>query len=126
MLNARVILTYVMFCVLATGTIPLNSFAMLTPADESMVSTGSEVNRLEDLKTVRKVLEHKIVKQRLQDIGLSEEEINTRLDRLSDGQLHLMAMQVNALIPAGDSGTVWTIVGILLIIVLVILLATLL
>jgi hypothetical protein len=126
MLNPRVILSYVMFCVLATGTIPLNSFAMLTPADETMVSTGSEVNRLEDLKTVRKVLEHKVVKQRLQDIGLSEEEINTRLGRLSDGQLHLMAMQVNALIPAGDDGVIWTIVGILLIIILVVLLATLL
>jgi hypothetical protein len=126
MLNARVILGYMMFCLLATGTIPLNSYAMLTPADETMVSTGSEVNRLEDLKVVRKVLEHKIVKQRLQDIGLSEEEINTRLDRLSDGQLHLMAMQMNALIPAGDDGVIWTIVGILLIIILVVLLATLL
>jgi hypothetical protein len=126
MLNARVVLIYVMLCVLATGTTPVNSFAMLTPADETIALAGTDVNRLEDLQTVRKVLEHKIVKQRLQDLGLSTEEINTRLNRLSDGQLHLMAMQVNALIPAGDDGVVWTIVGILLIILLVVLLATLL
>jgi hypothetical protein len=126
MLNTRMILSSVLLCVLSTCPLPFNSFAMLTPADESIVSAGSESNRLEDLRTLRKVLEHKIVKQRLQDIGLSAEEINTRLDRLSDGQLHLVAMQVNSIVPAGDNGTLWTIVAILLIVILVVLLATLL
>ena len=112
--------------VLMFSLIPLQSEGMLAPADESIVSTEIGSTRIEDLQTVKKVLEQKIVQQRLQDIGLSQEDINARLDRLSDGQLHVMATQLNAVIPAGDSGTVWTIVGILLIVVLVILLATLL
>src|SRR5215210_2382773 len=112
--------------VLMFSLTPLESEGMLAPADESIVSTEIGSSRIDDLQTVKKVLEQKIVQQRLQDIGLSQEDINARLDRLSDGQLHVMATQLNAVIPAGDNGTVWTIVGILLIVVLVILLATLL
>jgi len=115
-----------MVAVLLFSLMPMESKGMLAPADESIISTGVGSGRTEDLQTVRKVLEQKIVQQRLQDIGLSQEDINARLDRLSDGQLHVMATQLNAVIPAGDNGTVWTIVGILLIVVLVILLATLL
>ena len=115
-----------MVAVLWLGLMPMEGFGMLAPADESIASAGAGTSRGEDLQTVRKVLERKIVQQRLQDIGLTQEDINTRLERLTDGQLHQVAMQVNSLIPAGDDGTVWTIVGILLIVLLVILLATLL
>ena len=45
---------------------------------------------------------------------------------LCDADLHQLAMQIDSLLPGGADGTVWTIVGILLIVVLVILLATLL
>jgi hypothetical protein len=110
---------------LLLSLMPMESGAMLAPADEVIVSAGDS-SRTDDLQTVRKVLEHKIVQQRLQDIGLNQDDINTRLDRMSDGQLHAMAMQLNAVIPAGNSDTVWTIVGILLIVLLVIILATML
>jgi hypothetical protein len=102
---------------------PMESEAMLAPADGSITSDSS---RTEDLQTVRKVLEQKIVQQRLQDIGLSQDDINIRLDQMSDGQLHTMATQLNSVIPAGDGGMIWQIVGILLIVILVILLATML
>jgi hypothetical protein len=115
-----------MLALLLFGLMPMESVAMLAPADESIISAGIGSNRTEDLQTVRKVLEQKIVQQRLQDIGLSQDHINARLDRMSDGQLHAMATQLNSVIPAGGDGTVWTIVGILLIVLLVILLATML
>lgn len=114
------------FVILMLGWIRIpDTRASLAPADE-VVSSEMEVSRAEDLQVVRKVLEHKLVQQRLLDIGLTQEQIDARLDRLSDGQLHLLASQLNAVIPAGDSGTIWTIVGILLIVILIILLATLL
>ena len=114
------------FVILMLGWIRIpDTQASLAPADE-VVSSERGVSRAEDLQVVRKVLEHKLVQQRLLDIGLTQEQIDARLDRLSDGQLHLLASQLNAVIPAGDSGTVWTIVGILLIVVLIILLAILL
>jgi hypothetical protein len=114
------------FVILILGWIRIpDTHASLAPADE-VVSSETGVSRAEDLQVVRKVLEQKLVQQRLLDIGLTQEQIDARLDRLSDGQLHLLASQLNAVIPAGDSGTVWTIVGILLIVVLIILLAILL
>jgi hypothetical protein len=108
---------------LLLSLMPMESEAMLAPADGSITSDSS---RTEDLQTVRKVLEQKIVQQRLQDIGLSQDDINIRLDQMSDGQLHTMATQLNSVIPAGDGGMIWQIVGILLIVILVILLATML
>jgi hypothetical protein len=115
-----------MLALLLFSLMPMESEAMLAPSDESTISAEAGSSRTEDLQTVRKVLELKIVQQRLQDIGLSQDDINARLGRLSDGQLHAMATQLNSVIPAGDNGTVWTIVGILLIVILVILLASML
>jgi hypothetical protein len=115
-----------MLALLLFSLMPMESEAMLAPSDESTISAEAGSSRTEDLQTVRKVLELKIVQQRLQDIGLSQDDINARLGRLSDGQLHAMATQLNSVIPAGDNGTVWTIVVILLIVILVILLASML
>jgi hypothetical protein len=111
---------------LVTGWLPVESQAMLAPPDESLVSESvSSPNRADDLRTVRSVIENKLVHQRLEDLGFTQEEINTRLNQLSDAQLHQVAMQINALLPGGQD-VIWTIVGILLIVLLIILLAILL
>jgi uncharacterized protein YjiS (DUF1127 family) len=55
-----------------------------------------------DLQRIQTVLELKVIRQRLEDFGLTPDEINTRLARLSDDQLHQLAMDVDAIIPAGD------------------------
>jgi hypothetical protein len=99
---------------------------MLAPAEPIAPVLEFNITRAQDLEKVQKVLEAKVVKQRLEDLGLSAEEAGAKLDRLSDAQLHQLAMQIDSLLPGGTDGTVWTIVGILLIVVLVILLATLL
>jgi hypothetical protein len=124
--NGRQKFTWRMLPLVLLSLMPMESEAMLAPADESITSAGVGLSRTEDLQTVRKVLEQKVVQQRLQDIGLSQDDIHTRLDRMSDGQLHAMATQLNSVIPAGDGGMIWQIVGILLIVILVILLATML
>jgi len=38
----------------------------------------------------------------LEDVGLTADEIQGRLARLSDAQLHQMANQLDALMPGGD------------------------
>jgi len=91
-----------------------------------MVSDSApSLSRAEDLQNVQRLLENKIVRQRLEDMGLSEEEINARLERVSDLQLHQLAMQIDALMPGGDDGTLTTIVLVLLIVVLILLIAIL-
>ncbi len=81
---------------------PPEARAMLAPATTS--AAVSDPSRIEDLQKIQRVLENKIVQQRLADYGLTPEEIQARLTRLSDAQLHQMAAQIDALAPGGDGG----------------------
>jgi len=107
-----------MMLILGIGFVPRDSRAMLAPPDDLVVdSSKSGFDRAQDLQTVQAVLEHKVVRQRLLELGLSDEEINGRLNRLSDAQLHQAAMQINSLLPGGSlDGALGTILTVLLII----------
>lgn len=125
-LATRPWLVLVLLQMLFATTLPSGSMAMLAPADEAVTSDSSSEARVADLRTLQRVLENKVVQQRLHDLGFTDEQIRSRLNQLSDAQLHQVASQINTLFPGGDDGVIWTIVGILLIVVLVILLAVLL
>ena len=86
---------------LVIGLRPPETAAMLVPALPAAESS-SDSHRSADLQKIQTVLESNVVRQRLEDFGLSQEEINTRLAGLSDDQLHQFATEVDAIIPAGD------------------------
>ena len=87
--------------------------ASFVPSDQSALS------RQEDMATIQKALEQKLVRERLKDLGYTEEEINARLDRLSDAEVHSVASQLDSLLPAG--GWEAAVIVILLVAVLVVL-----
>lgn len=87
---------------LLTGLFPEDIRAMVAPPLQTTTNSISEPHRTADLQKIQTVLESKVVRQRLEDFGLTPEEINTRLAKLSDDQLHQLATKVDALIPAGD------------------------
>ena len=89
--------------------------ASFVPSDQS----PSSISRQEDMATIQKALEQKLVKERLRDLGYTEEEIKARLDRLSDAEVHSLASQLDSLMPAGSWEAV--IVVILLVAILVVL-----
>ena len=64
----------------------------------------SPAERATDLQKVRQFLEMKMVGERLKEIGLAPGEVQSRLDQLSDGQLHQLALKVDDLTVAGDAG----------------------
>jgi hypothetical protein len=84
------------------GWFPPEGGAMLAPVTPA--GLVSDASRTDDLQRVQRALENKLVQQRLADYGLTPEEINARLARLSDAQLHNMAAQIDALMPGGDGG----------------------
>jgi ribose 1,5-bisphosphokinase PhnN len=115
----------------ALGMTPFESRASLVPPvsrDGSMDSLPeSGMDRAGDLRTVQRVLETKVVQQRLKDLGFSREEIDTRLARLSDAQLHQVASQINSLLPGGSiDGALGTILTVLLIILVAVVIVILL
>ncbi len=105
---------------LVMGWDPPEGMAMVAPALSTAVESVSVPNRATDLQKVQRVLEHKLIRQRLEDFGLTPEEINARLARLSDDQLHQVAMQIDALTPGGDG--LGIIIALLVIAILVVIL----
>lgn len=109
---------------LAKGTSVLLIFVLslisLVPRVEAAFIPSSDsrngLMRNQDIQTIQKALENKIVKQRLQDLGFSEEEIQERLNQLSDEEVHSLAMQIDSLSQGGILGVV---IAVLIIVVLV-------
>ena len=64
----------------------------------------SQADRSDDMEKILKVLEMKKVGERLGQLGLTQDEIQTRLNSLSDRQLHEFALQIDDLRVGGDGG----------------------
>jgi hypothetical protein len=92
--------------------------ASFIPSDQS-VQSSSPISRQEAMATIEKALEQKAVKERLKDLGYTDDEIKARLDQLSDTELHSLATQLDALVPAGDGFEAAVII--LLVVVLIVL-----
>ncbi len=60
-------------------------------------SEGIAFDRTSDINKIQRALEIKVVKQRLEALGLNQEEIKTRLTQLSDQQLHQLATKIDDL-----------------------------
>lgn len=86
------------------GILPVRSDAMLIPNDPPVAQGQTALQRLDDLQKVQAVLESKIVRQRLADLGFSANEITMKLNGLSDEQIHFVATQVDSLIVGGFHG----------------------
>jgi len=105
-LTYALILTVTLLCGL-----PSNGRAMLAPAQGA-----ASTERAADMKTVQTVLESKIVRERLKALGLSEKEIDSRLGKLSDQQLHKLAKDIDQLAPGGLVGEILVLVILVLLI----------
>lgn len=71
--------------------------AAFIPSAESQ----SGLMRDQDIQIIKKALENKLVKQRFQDLGFSEQEIQERMDQLSDQEVHSLAMEIDSLTQGG-------------------------
>jgi hypothetical protein len=106
----RVLSLYLIIALFAL-TFPAQGWAMLLPAGQSEA-------RSTDLVTVQATLESSVIKQRLLDFGLTPEETTARLNKLSDEQIHQLAVNMDA-VQAGGS-VLGDVIVILLIVVIVI------
>ena len=119
-LIGRAMVWLLVITTLAIGLHPPETTAMLSPALPAAAESPSGSHRMADLQKIQTVLESKIVRQRLEDFGLSQEEINARLAGLSDAQLHQFATDIDAIIPAGDG------LGIIVVLLVIAILAVIL
>jgi hypothetical protein len=111
---------YLVMAMLVIGITP-KVYAGFSPSEMIVLSH----ERSSDLAKVQKFLEMKMVRERLKEYGLAQEEIQARLDRLSDQQIHQLALRVDDLRVAADDG-LGIIIALLIIAILVVILIMLL
>jgi hypothetical protein len=85
--------------------------ASFVPSEESFATSA----RHKDMAMVQKILEQRLVKERLKALGYTDQEIDSRLDQLSDDEVHKFATQLDSL-TSGGSTLVWLLVIALVII----------
>lgn len=114
---------YLVLALLTISTLAGPAEAMFVPTAPHLDSTPATPisdGRAEDLTKIQTALESKIVQQTLHDYGLSPEETMSRVNRLSDEQIHQLATHTDSLQAGGDA--VGFVVGVLLVAILVVIL----
>ena len=97
----------------------------ITPKVEAGLSPSEVIldgqnDRNHDIATIQGIIEMKMIKDRLEKLGFSTDEVNSRLDRLSDQQVHQLALQLDDIKIGGDS--LGIVIALLVIAILVVLL----
>ena len=105
------------FTMLAIGAIPAKSMAYVV-GSEAVVA---EHSREADIARIQRVLESKLVSDKLSEAGLTQDEINGKMTQLSDEDVHSFASELESVYPGGDGG-VGIVIGFLIIVILVIVL----
>ena len=119
-LGKRFLVWYLLGSFLLVAVLPTDSLAIFLPTDFGP-SQNLSAQRTLEIKKIQYLLENKVVRQRLQDLGLSAAEITTRLAQLSDQELHQLSTHIDSVIPGGDGG-LGIIVALLVIAILVVVL----
>ncbi len=108
----KVIASYLIIAVFAL-TLASTSGAGLVTSENLLAPSTTKASSLGEIQTA---LETKLVSSRLAQLGFTTDEINSRLGRLSQGQLHALSQDIDQIRSGGNA-----IVGALLLVFLIIL-----
>ena len=97
----------------------------ITPKVEAGLSPSEVIldgqnDRNHDIAKIQGIIELKMIKDRLEKLGFTTDEVNSRLDRLSDQQVHQLALQLDDVKIGGDG--LGVVIALLVIAILVVLL----
>jgi len=82
----------------------------------SEVVAMSQTDRAADIEKVQKALETKMVRERLEQLGFTQEEIQGKLSGLSDQQLHQLALQIDDVKTGGLDAIIFLLVIVIIIV----------
>ncbi len=116
----RCVSWYLIFAMFIIGITP-RVYAGFSPSE---IVGDSAIDKASDLKKIQKVLEMKMISERLRELEFTPEEIQNRLNNLSELQIHQLALQLDELQVGGDGLEI--VIGILVIAILVVILIYLL
>ncbi len=76
--------------------------------------------RVQEVNKIQRALENEVVKEKLQAYGLQADEVKTKLQGMTDEQIHMLAQASDKVLAGGDDG-LGLVIAILVIILLVVL-----
>lgn len=101
------------------------TFFLTSPTLAGMVGSlaspdlqSSEI-RAEEINKIQVALENELVRAKLSAYGLTTDEVNQKLDQMTDEQIHLLAQASDDLLAGGNG--VGLVIGILVVVLLVVL-----
>ena len=100
---------YLIMALLVLGSLPTD---LMVGAD-----------RLADIQKIQSVLESKVVAQRLTDLGLSMQEVQQSMAKLTTEELHQIATNLDGLQAGGDVGIIIAVLLVIALVLLIIFLA---
>ncbi len=107
---AKVISCYLVVAMFLLGITP-RVYAGFSPSEAVSILN---FDRSSDLDKIRKVLEMKMVRERLKNFGFTPNEIEKKLSQIDDQQIHQLALNLDGLKVGGD-GWAWVVVILVLI-----------
>lgn len=105
----KMISCYLVVAMFVLGITP-RLYAGFSPSEAVSILT---FDRSSDLEKIRKVLEMKMVRERLKNFGFTPNEIEKKLSQLDDQQIHQLALNLDEL-KVGGNTWVWVLVILLL------------
>jgi hypothetical protein len=106
----KMISCYLVVAMFVLGITP-RLYAGFSPSEAVSILT---FDRSSDLEKIRKVLEMKMVRERLKNFGFTPNEIEKKLSQLEDQQIHQLALSLDEL-KVGSDGWAWVVVILVLI-----------
>jgi len=108
---------------LVLGSLPTDLMAALIPSDLDAAGLMVGADRLADIQKIQSVLESKVVAQRLTDLGLSMQEVQQSMAKLTTEELHQIATNLDGLQAGGDVGIIIAVLLVIALVLLIIFLA---
>ena len=106
----KMISCYLVVAMFVLGITP-RLYAGFSPSEAVSFLT---FDRSSDLENIRKVLEMKMIRERLKNFGFTHNEIEKKLSQLDDQQIHQLALSLDEL-KVGGNGVAWVLVILILI-----------
>lgn len=119
-LNHKKVYFFMAFWLFVLSCAPSNSFGMTV----SSYSYLKDATRQQDIEKITQFLTTPTAKKQLLKLGLNEQLITTRLDKLSDEQIHTLVAKIDTIKAGGDATAVIILVLFIIILILVILYLT--
>jgi hypothetical protein len=121
---AKPFVIYLAVALIAASTVAGPAEAMYLRLGPGSAPDAPSVDRNAEMATIQKTLETEVIRQRLEDIGLSSGEALAKLSTLTDEQVHQFVSHIDAVQAGGrgDSIDASTLIIILLLVLLILIL----